>query len=74
MLVLSRKMDESVVIGDDIIIKVLEIRGNKVKLGIEGNRNVPIKRGELLRNDHSEAVSEFWVNAAEREHAVPALV
>ena len=74
MLVLSRKTDESVVVGDDIIIKVLEIRGNKVKLGIEGNRNVPIKRGELLRNDHSEEVSEFWVNAAEREHAVPALV
>lgn len=44
MLVLSRKKDESIVIGDNIVVTVIEIRGNKVRLGIEAPEEVPIHR------------------------------
>ncbi len=60
MLVLSRKKNESIVINNDITIVVVEIRGDKVRLGIEAPKEVPvhrrevydaIKRGETNRRD-----------------------
>jgi carbon storage regulator len=47
MLVLSRKKNESIVIDDRIVLTVLEIRGDKVRLGIEAPREVPIHRSEV---------------------------
>lgn len=47
MLVLSRKVDESIVINHDITIVVVEIRGDKVKLGVEAHREVPVHRREV---------------------------
>ncbi len=47
MLVLSRKSGETIVIGDDIRITVLEIRGNSVKLGLSAPAEVSIRREEL---------------------------
>lgn len=47
MLVLSRKKNESIVIGDDIRIVVVEIRGDKVRLGVEAPRSVPVHRREV---------------------------
>ena len=47
MLVLTRKNHEEIVIGDDITVTVLEIRGNTVKLGLTAPREVSIRRGEL---------------------------
>jgi carbon storage regulator len=47
MLVLSRKKNESIVINDDITIVVVEIRGDKVRLGIEAPREVPVHRSEI---------------------------
>ncbi len=47
MLVLSRKKNESIVINDDISIVVVEIRGDKVRLGIEAPREVPVHRREI---------------------------
>jgi carbon storage regulator len=47
MLVLSRKSGETIVIGDDIRVTVLEIRGNSVKLGLAAPREVPLRRAEL---------------------------
>lgn len=47
MLVLTRKIDESVVIADNIVITILSIEGDKVKLGIEAPREIPILRKEL---------------------------
>jgi carbon storage regulator len=48
MLVLSRKRDERIVIGDNIVITVVEVRGDKVRLGIEAPAEVPVHRQEVL--------------------------
>lgn len=47
MLVLSRKTDQSIHIGDSIVITVLRVEGNKVRLGIRAPADVPILREEL---------------------------
>lgn len=47
MLVLSRKKNESIVIGDDVTIMVVEIRGDKVRLGVEAPKEVPVHRREV---------------------------
>ena len=47
MLVLSRKEQEKIIIGDNIIITVTKIEGNRVKIGIEADKSVHIKREEL---------------------------
>ena len=57
MLVLSRKKNESIVIDDDITIVVVDIRGDKVRLGIEAPKEVPVHRREVYdaiqRNENS---------------------
>ena len=47
MLVLTRKKNESIVIRDDIVIMVVEIRGDKVRLGFDAPKDVPIHRQEV---------------------------
>ena len=47
MLVLSRRAGESVVIGHDIVVTVLEVRGDLVRVGIEAPRDVPVNRSEV---------------------------
>jgi len=47
MLVLSRKRDETIVIGDEIRIVVVEVRGDKVRLGIDAPRDISVHRQEV---------------------------
>ena len=47
MLVLSRKKDESIIINDNIVVTVVEIRRDKVRLGFEAPKDVPIHRREV---------------------------
>ena len=47
MLVLSRKLDQSIVVGGNIKIQVLKVSGNTVRIGIEAPKDVKILRGEL---------------------------
>lgn len=47
MLVLSRQRDESIIIGDDIIVTVVDIRGDKVRLGIQAPTEIPVHRQEV---------------------------
>lgn len=54
MLVLSRKKNESIVIDDTIIVTVVEIRGDKVRLGIQAPKEVPVHRSEVHAAIHSE--------------------
>jgi carbon storage regulator CsrA len=56
MLVLSRKDGEQILVGDDVVIKVLSIAGGRVRVGIEAPRHVSIRRSELTpSNDHFHA-------------------
>jgi carbon storage regulator len=48
MLVLSRRIGESVAIGDDVVVTVLEVRGDVVRIGIDAPRSVAVHRAELL--------------------------
>lgn len=48
MLVLSRKVNETIKIGDDIEIRVLEVKGDTVRIGIEAPKSMEILRGELI--------------------------
>lgn len=51
MLVLSRKKGESVVIADNIVLTVIEVRGDKIRLGIEAPREISVMRSELIHPD-----------------------
>jgi len=58
MLVLSRKKNESIVINDDISIVVVEIRGDKVRLGVEAPKEIPVHRREVydaIKRSEAEA-------------------
>ena len=63
MLVLSRKKDESIVIGRDIRVTVVETRGDKVRLGIDAPRDVPVHRSEV-----AEAIRKANEAMAAAEH------
>ena len=61
MLVLSRKKNESIVIDNDITVVVVEIRGDKVRLGVDAPKEIPVHRQEVFeaikRNQQNEAES-----------------
>ncbi len=68
MLVLSRKEGEQLLIGDDIVLTINRISGNRVAIGIEAPRDVRILRGELERVKVAESASA--PNAASVETSV----
>ena len=47
MLVLSRHRDESIMIGDDVVVTIVDIRGDKVRLGINAPQDIPVHRREV---------------------------
>ncbi len=56
MLVLARKVGQSIVINDNIELLVIEVRGDQVRLGIEAPRAIPVHRKELLEQIRAENV------------------
>lgn len=46
-MVLSRQRDESIIIGDNIVITIVDVRGDKVRLGIEAPTEIPVHRREV---------------------------
>lgn len=55
MLVLSRKKDEEIIIADHIKIVVVEIRGDKVRLGVDAPREIPVDRREVYEARRAKA-------------------
>jgi carbon storage regulator len=65
MLVLSRNIEEKIQIGNDIIIEIREIRGDRVRLGITAPKNVPVMRTELLSKQNSNFLPKVHGNGDE---------
>ena len=63
MLVLTRKLDESIIIGENIEIKVLEVRGEQVRLGIVAPRSISVHRKELYEKIKSINVESVKTKA-----------
>lgn len=54
MLVLTRRRDESIMIGDNVRITIVDVRGDQVKIGIDAPRSVPVHREEIYREIQEE--------------------
>ena len=52
MLILTRKVGESLLIGDDVSITILNIRGNQVKIGVQAPKDVSVHREEIYQRIH----------------------
>ncbi len=66
MLVLSRQKDESIIIGDDVEITIVDVRGDKVRLGINAPRSISVHRKEIY-----EAIQREKAQKAKEEAAGP---
>jgi len=70
MLVLSRQRDESIIIGDNIVITVVDIRGDKVRLGIQAPTEIPVHRQEVYEAIQRENMRAAGIDPDENPPAV----
>ncbi len=66
MLILSRKVDESIIIGDEILVSIVDIKGDQVKLGIQAPKDVKVYRQEVY-----EAIQQENLAAARTSADLP---
>lgn len=67
MLVLSRQRDESIIIGDNIVITIVDIRGDKVRVGINAPTDIPVHRQEVYEAIQRESQSSPTDNDQKQE-------
>lgn len=65
MLILTRKVGEVIMIGEDIVVKVLGVRSGQVKIGIEAPRELPVHRHEIFERIKAEGSSQNGALRAE---------
>ena len=63
MLVLSRQKDESIVIGDDVEVTIVDVRGDKVRLGINAPRSISVHRKEIYEAIQREKLAKTHESA-----------
>ncbi len=82
MLVLTRKRDESIIIGDSIKVTIVDVRGDQVKVGIDAPRSIPVHREEIYHeiqagspdtrpNDKALNLGEYAGQSDEESLSVP---
>ena len=77
MLVLSRQRDESIMIGDDVEIIIVDVRGDKVRLGITAPKSIPVHRREIYdaiqreKTDNKEPEKQPKTDQKEESKAPP---
>ncbi|MFA5554818.1 MAG: carbon storage regulator CsrA [Phycisphaerae bacterium] len=71
MLVLSRQKDESIVIGDDVEITIVDVRGDKVRLGITAPKNISVHRREVYDAIQREKAAKKEDSAKEKSDQKP---
>jgi carbon storage regulator len=59
MLILTRRVGESLIIGDDVTITVLGVKGNQVRIGVNAPRDVAVHREEILNRIQADAASDL---------------
>jgi carbon storage regulator len=69
MLILTRRSTEALMIGADVTVTVLEIKGNQVRIGVNAPRNVAIYRKEIFEKIRAERVDEARSNEAKGQRA-----
>lgn len=69
MLVLSRHRDESIMIGDDVVVTIVDIRGDKVRLGIDAPKSIPVHRQEVYEAIKRENEQASRLNTADAKLA-----
>jgi carbon storage regulator len=72
MLVLSRRANQSIVVGDDIVITVLDIRGDQVRIGIRAPRDVTVHREEVHAQIRQENRAASEIGAIDPSQLPPA--
>ncbi len=65
MLILTRKSGEKITVGDDVVVKILEIKGSQVKLGIEAPKGISVHRGEIYERIQKENLLAAGVEAGD---------
>ena len=73
MLVLTRKLNQSIMIGDDIEVSVLAIAGDKVRIGIQAPREIPVFRIEVYREIKEQTMAAGSSERAEVDEALKRL-
>lgn len=73
MLILSRKIDEKIKIGDDITITLIDVHGDQVKIGIEAPKNVKVFRQEVFDAIQSENKAAVVENSSDSKDALNAM-
>ena len=71
MLVLSRHRDESIIIGDNIVVTIVDIRGDKVRLGINAPTEIPVHRREVFEAIQRENLKAAQINPADAQKIDP---
>jgi len=71
MLVLSRQRDESIVIGDNVVVTIVDIRGDKVRLGVDAPAEVPVHRREVYEAIQRENLRACQLELAETQNVPP---
>jgi len=69
MLVLSRQRDESIMIGDDVEIIIVDVRGDKVRLGITAPKEIPVHRREIYDAIQREKAEKEQIEKAEKKES-----
>ena len=67
MLVLSRHRDESIMIGDDVVVTIVDIRGDKVRLGINAPQDIPVHRQEVYEAIQRENQKAAQIKAGDTQ-------
>jgi carbon storage regulator len=71
MLVLSRQRDESIMIGDNVEITIVDVRGDKVRLGITAPKEIPVHRREIYDAIQREKAAAAAKDSPEHPESVP---
>ena len=59
MLILTRRTNETLMVGDDVVVTVLAINGNQVRIGVKAPRHIPVHREEIYEKIKKEESPEF---------------